>query len=317
MKRTLRLAVFLVALTACTALFARDLRVCADPNNLPFSNAAGEGFENKIVQLVAMDLGAKVKYTWWAQRRGAVRNTLNAGDCDVIPGMASSGGMTGTTDPYYRSTYVFVSRADHKLGRLASLDDPRLRTLRIGVQLIGDDGANPPPAMSLARRGIVDNVRGFMVYGDYADAAPQSAVISAVAAGDIDIAVVWGPTAGYFAARQGAPIQVVPITPWLDGPQSPMVFDISMGLRRDDRALRKQLNHALARNREAIGKILDAYHVPRVGAPAQPVARDAQSAYLRQALPRRLDVCASAPPHSRVSMASPPFPVLRVASDRR
>ena len=278
MRIASRLAVFLVALMACTAVFARDLRVCADPNNLPFSNAAGEGFENRIVALIAMDLGAQVKYTWWAQRRGAVRNTLNAGDCDVIPGMASSGGMTGTTDPYYRSTYVFVSRADHKLGSLASLDDPRLRTLRIGVQLIGDDGANPPPAMSLARRGIVDNVRGFMVYGDYADAAPQSAVINAVAGGDIDIAVVWGPTAGYFAARQAAQIQLVPITPWLDGPQSPMVFDISMGLRRDDRALRKELDRALARNREAIGKILDAYHVPRVGESGDPVATHDQGA---------------------------------------
>jgi mxaJ protein len=264
----LQLAMTLLCLVTCTATSARELRVCADPNNLPFSNAAGEGFENRIVALLARDLGAEVDYTWWAQRRGAVRNTLNAGECDVIPGMASSGGMTGTTDPYYRSTYVFVSRADRRLGALSSLDDSRLRTLRVGVQLVGDDGANPPPAMSLARRGIVDNVRGFMVYGNYADAAPQSPVVDAVGRGDVDVAIVWGPTAGYFAAKQAVPMVLTPVTPWLDGPQSPMVFDISMGVRRDDRALRRELDRALARNRDAIGRILDAYHVPRVADPA-------------------------------------------------
>ena len=271
MRRGLGLtaAAVAIAVTAGSGSVTRPpLRVCADPNNLPFSNAAGEGFENRIVALLARDLGAEVDYTWWAQRRGAVRNTLNAGECDVIPGMASSGGMTGTTDPYYRSTYVFVSRADRRLGSLSSLEDPRLRTLRVGVQLVGDDGANPPPAMSLSRRGIVDNVRGFMVYGNYADVAPQSPVVDAVGRGDVDVAIVWGPTAGYFAAKQAVPMVLTPVTPWLDGPQSPMVFDVSMGVRRDDRALRRELDRALARNRDAIGRILDAYHVPRVADPA-------------------------------------------------
>ena len=275
-RAALGLLAAVLAISACAGASARDLRVCADPNNLPFSNAAGEGFENRIVALLARDLGARVQYTWWAQRRGAIRNTLNAGDCDVIPGMASSGDMTGTTDPYYRSTYVFVSRADRGLRSLASLDDPRLRTLRIGVQLVGDDGANPPPAMSLARRGIIDNVRGFTVYGDYADKAPQAAVIRAVAHGDIDVALVWGPTAGYFAALSGVPMVLAPVTPWLDGPQSPMVFDISMGLRRDDRSLRRELDRALARNREAIGRILDDYHIPRVADPAATAAANSR-----------------------------------------
>jgi len=243
---------------------ARELRVCADPNNLPFSNAAGEGFENRIAELLAKDLGASVHYTWWAQRRGAVRNTLGAGDCDVIPGVASSSGNSGTTDPYYRSSYVFVSRADRKLSGVSSFDDPRLRTLVIGVQLIGDDGANTPPAHALARRGMVDNVRGYMVYGDYRDRAPQSAVIDAVVAGDVDVAVVWGPTAGYFAARSPVPLRLLPVSPWLDGPQSPMVFDISMGVRREDRTLRRELDRALARNAAAIAAVLDGFHVPRI-----------------------------------------------------
>ena len=254
----------LLGLLACVGAHARELRVCADPNNLPFSNAAGEGFENRIVALIAKDLGASVRYTWWAQRRGMIRNTLNAGLCDVIPGIASSTGMTGTTDPYYRSGYVFVSRADRHLGDLHGFDDPRLRKLTVAVQLVGDDGANTPPADALARRGIVDNVRGYPVYGDYRDATPQAAIIDAVARGDVDVALVWGPTAGWFAARAPAPLALVPVTPWLDGPQLPMVFDVSMGVRRDDRALRRELDAALERNREAIARILDAYHVPRV-----------------------------------------------------
>lgn len=255
------------AAAVCAGSPARVLRVCADPNNLPFSNDAGEGFENRIVERVAADLGARVEYTWWAQRRGAVRNTLNAERCDVIPGIASSTGMAGTTVPYYRSTYVFVSRADRDLASLASLDDPRLHDLRIGVQLVGDDGANTPPAAALARRGIVDKVRGFMVYGDYADKAPQATVVDAVARGDVDVAIVWGPTAGYFAARAPVPMAITPVTPWLDGPLLPMVFDVSMGVRRLDRGLRRDLNAVLKRDNAAIHAILTDYNVPLVADP--------------------------------------------------
>jgi mxaJ protein len=246
---------------------ARELRVCADPNNLPYSNAAGEGFENKVMQQVADELGATLTYIWWAQRRGFARNTLNAGSCDVIAGVASNMGMLGTTQPYYRSSYVFVSRMDRHLA-LSSFDDPRLRTLRIGVQLIGDDGSNTPPAHALARRGIAGNVRGYMVYGDYRDRTPQSAVIDAVADGVIDVAVVWGPTAGYFAGKRPVPLSLASVSPWLDGPQLPMVFDISMAVRKDDRALRRELNRAIERRRGAIDAILKQYGVPRV--PTEP-----------------------------------------------
>ena len=243
-------------------LCARELRVCADPNNLPYSNEAGEGFENRIVALLARAMDADVRYTWWAQRRGAVRNTLNARECDLIPGVASSSGMTGTTDPYYRSGYVFVSRMDAPLADLASFDDPRLPGLTVGVQLVGDDGANTPPAHALARRGMAANVRGFMVYGDYRDRAPQSAIVDAVASGTLDVAVVWGPTAGYFAAQSKVPLRLQPVTPWLDGPQWPMVFDVSMGVRRDDPGLRRELDRLLAGHRGEIRAILAEYHVP-------------------------------------------------------
>jgi mxaJ protein len=239
----------------------RELKVCADPNNLPFSNARGEGFENRIASLLARDLHAKLTYTWWAQRRGNVRNTLNAGLCDLIPGVGSSVDMLGTTRPYYRSTYVAVTRADRHLD-IAWFDDPRLRTLRIGVQLIGDDGVNTPPAHALTRRGITRNVRGFMVYGDYDDRAPQAPILKAVAKGEIDIAFVWGPVAGYFAARQTPRLKVTRLAAAFDGPQLPLAYDVSMGVRRNDRALREEVEGALERHAGEVKAILERYHVP-------------------------------------------------------
>jgi mxaJ protein len=239
------------------------LRVCADPNNLPFSNRAGEGFENRLAQLVARDLGMTVEYTWWAQRRGYVRNTLKEGQCDVWPGVATQVEMLATTQPYYRSTYVFVTRADRHLA-IASLDDPQLRSLRIGVQMIGDDSSNTPPTHALARRGIVQNVRGYMLYGDYSKPNPPAAIVEAVDRGEVDVAVVWGPLAGYFARRAEHPLDLRPVTPWLDGPQWPMVFDISMGVRKDDVALRDRLDEVLARRAPEVRDLLTSYGVPRV-----------------------------------------------------
>ena len=255
---------WLVFATASTA--ATPLRVCADPNNLPFSDQARAGFENRIVELVAKDLGRPVEYVWWAQRRGNLRNTLNAGLCDVVPGVPSSLESVRTTRPYYRSSYVFVARAALS-PPLQSLDDPRLRDLTIGVQLVGDDGANTPPAHALAARGHVANVRGFMVYGDYATAAPLAAPVDAVADGRIDAALVWGPVGGYFGARAKPPLVVRPVQPWLDGPQRPMVFDVSMAVRKDDVGLRRQLDEAMDRHRAGIDAVLKEYGVPRVDTP--------------------------------------------------
>src|SRR5689334_18377660 len=176
------------------------LRVCSDPNNLPFSDRQEQGFENRIAELVARELGTHVEYTWWAQRRGFVRSTLRAGECDLVMGVPSSMEMVLATAPYYRSTYVFVSRRDRSQP-ITSFDDPRLRHLKIGVQLIGDDGVNSPPAHALSNRGIVRNIVGYTVYGDYAKPHPASRIIDAVIKGDVDVAVVWGPLAGFFAAR--------------------------------------------------------------------------------------------------------------------
>ena len=258
-------------------LAPRVLRVCADPNNLPFSNDRLEGFENKLAALVARELGATVRYTWWAQRRGFVRNTLNAGACDVVMGVPMSFERALVTRPYYRSTYAFVYRRGAPF-RVRSFDDTVLRRLRIGVQLIGDDGVNTPPAHALARRGIVGNVHGYTVYGDYRRPNPPARIVEAVARGDIDVAVVWGPLAGYFAPRQAVPLDVVAVSPEIDLPFLPFVFDISVGVRRGNDTLHAELEHVLRRKRVAIDSLLAAFHVLRVDRPKSLQARSAAAA---------------------------------------
>lgn len=238
------------------------LRVCADPNNLPFSNQRLEGFENKIAELLAHDLGERVEYTWWAQRRGFFRNTLKAGMCDVVIGVPAGFEMALTTKPYYRSTYVFLSRKDRHVN-VKSFDDPVLKKLRIGVQIIGDDHSNAPPAHALTRRNIVDNVKGFTLYGDYSQHDPPARIVDAVEKGDIDLAIVWGPLAGYFAKQSRVPLEVVPVSPQIDQPFLPFVFDISMGVRRGDQELRDQLDQFLEKRRLDIEKILEEYKVPK------------------------------------------------------
>ena len=252
------------------------LRVCADPNNLPFSDSTGAGFENRLASLVAAELDAKVEYTWWAQRRGFIRNTLNARQCDVVMGVPTSFELALATRPYYRSTYVFVSRRDRAL-RVRSFDDSVLRDLTIGVQLVGDDYTNAPPAHALARRGIVNNVRGYNVQGDYTQPAPPARIIDAVARGDIDLAVAWGPRAGYFASRQPVPLDLVPVTPQVDLPFLPFVFDMSMGVRRADSTLRDTLDAIIVRRRASIDSLLDSYGIPLLGV-RRPVADVAAAA---------------------------------------
>jgi mxaJ protein len=256
------LAAIVLATLAVALGAVEPLRVCADPNNLPFTNDRGEGFENRIAQLLAHDLGARVEYTWWAQRRGFLRSTLNAKRCDVVMGLPTSMDAALTTQPYYRSSYVFVTRRARRL-RITSFDDAQLKHLRIGVPLVGDDGSNAPPAHALARRGVVANVVGFSVYGDYRDNSPPSALIATVARGDIDVAAAWGPLAGYFAARQREALDITPVHPQADGPLLPMAFDISMAVRRGDTARKALLDAFIERRRKQIDAILGEYHVPR------------------------------------------------------
>jgi len=242
------------------------LRVCADPNNLPFSNDRREGFENALAELVGRDLHRTVQYAWWPQRRGFVRQTLRAGTCDVIMGVPSSFELAQTTRPYYRSTYVFVTRRRDRL-HLQSFDDPRLKRLRIGLHVIGDDYNNVPPAQALAARGIVGNIAGYSIYGDYRLPDPPRTLIDAVARGDVDVAIAWGPLAGYFARRESVPLELTPVNPQIDLPFLPMVFDIAMAVRRGDTELRDQLESVISRRKAAIHALLVRYGVPLLDGP--------------------------------------------------
>jgi quinoprotein dehydrogenase-associated probable ABC transporter substrate-binding protein len=240
----------------------RVLRVCADPNNLPFSNQHGEGFENRLVALLAEELHARVEYTWWAERRGFVRETITAGRCDVVGGVPSQFGRTLVTKPYYRSSYVFVTRLDRKL-HLKTFDDPALKMLRVGVQLIGEDGQNTPPAHALAARHIVSNVIGYTVYGDYLQPNPPARIVEAVVRNEVDVAIVWGPLAGYFARKYDVPLHISPVAAVADR-TTPVAFDISIGVARRVPALCKELDAALDRRRADVQRLLDEYGIPRV-----------------------------------------------------
>ena len=245
----------------------RVLRVAADPNNLPFSNDRLEGFENKIAELIARELHCKIEYHWRAQRRGFFRETLKNGDVDFVLGVPAHFDMALTTAPYYRSSYVFVSRADRNI-HVSSFDDPQLRTLRVGVQLVGNDGIDTPPAHALAARGIVNNVVGFTLYGDYTQRNPPARIIDAVANGDVDIAVVWGPLAGYFVKESKTPLDITAVTPEKDGPLR-FAFDVSLGISKKEPELRDQLDTLVTNHRNEINAILDEYNVPRVAPEAQ------------------------------------------------
>jgi mxaJ protein len=261
------MAVVLLAAQNSIAEDERILRVAADPNNLPFSNNRLEGFENRIAELIARELNRKLEYQWHAQRRGFFRETLKNGDVDLVVGVPAHFDMALTTVPYYRSSYVFVTRRDRHL-HVSSFNDPELHNVNVGVQLIGNDGVDTPPAHALAARGIINNVIGFTLYGDYSQGNPPARIIDAVANGDIDIAVVWGPLAGYFAKQSKVPLELVPVNPEKDGPLR-FAFDVSLGVNKREPELRDELNKFVTDHGEEIDRILNEYNIPRV-------ARDTQ-----------------------------------------
>jgi mxaJ protein len=254
----LRAVAFAVALTLCIAhpAAARELRVCADPNDLPYSDRAGDGFENRIAALIAKDLGAQLTYYWLPQWRGYARKTLQQQRCDVIPGIAQADDSVLATAAYYRGTFAFVY-AGSRFPGLSSLDDPRLRDARIGVQVVGIDATPTPAARALARRGIVANVVGYPV--------------DAIADGTLDIGVVWSPQPGYFIVRRHFALDVVPIRGARDDPR--FDFAIAMGVRRGDVALRDALSASLARLTPKIDAVLREYAVTRVDAPGPRASR--------------------------------------------
>lgn len=238
------------------------LRVCADPNNLPFTNYRREGFENAVAEVIARQMHRRVDYYWQPQRRGFLRTTLQAHRCDVVMSVPSTVERVRVTRPYYRSTYVFLSRQDRGLD-VHSFDDPRLRALEVGIQITGEDYENPPGAQALAARGLLDHVHGYPVYGDYSQPAPQRVIVDAVASGEVDVAVVWGPIAGYFGPHASVPLRIDAVQPRPRIDAVPFTFDLSIGVRRDDGRLGDELDVALRQQRSAIHHILQQFGVPR------------------------------------------------------
>jgi mxaJ protein len=237
----------------------RELVVCADPANLPYSNSRQEGYENRIAALLAEELHARLSYAWNLQRRSFLRRTLNAGRCDVVIGLPAGLQGVAQTRPYYRSSYVAVTRPGQAW---PGLDDPRLRSLKIGLQAVGAEGANTPPAMALARRGITDKVSGYAVWGDEADETPQARLLDAVASGEIDVAIVWGPIAGYFAQPYRPALQLAAVTADPQWPALAFSYAMALSVRRADTALRDELQQVLDRRQADIQAILRGHGVP-------------------------------------------------------
>jgi quinoprotein dehydrogenase-associated probable ABC transporter substrate-binding protein len=269
MYSLIRIAAFSLAFGCAPGIVsATALRVCADPNNLPYSNDQQQGFENKIADLIAKDLGAELTYFWFPQREAFFRKTLNAGVCDVVMGVPSSFDEAEATRPYYRSTYVFISRSDRHLN-ITSFGDPRLRTLKIGVHILGEQNDSLPPVHALINRGIVNNLVGFSIFGNLDESNPASDLIKAVSDGKVEVAIAWGPLAGYFSQHSAIPLSITPVADDFKDPNLPFRFDICIGVRRGNVALRERLDQEILRRRSEIAQILTAYGVPQITLPIE------------------------------------------------
>lgn len=239
---------------------SRVLRICADPNNLPFSSESRDGLENRLASIVAGALDADIEYVWWSERKSFLKNSLNAGRCDAVMGVPTGVPDVLMTRPYYRSTYVTATRRDRKLN-VRSLFDDTLDKFRIGVHVTGDDYS--PPAQILARRGLTANIVGFSLFGSADEKNPALKLLEAVLSRDIDLAIVWGPFAGYFAKSHDQEVAIRPVSPsqYLG---MPFTYDISIAVRKDEHILRDEIDKALAAKRAAVQQLLQQYGVPQV-----------------------------------------------------
>ena len=243
------------------------LRVCSDPNNLPFSNEKGEGFENKLAELFAAKLGKKLAYTFYPQATGFVRMTLGSHRCDVIMGYPQGDDMVQNTNPYYQTAYALVTKRGDPLNDVTTLADPRLRGKRLGVV------AGTPPATYLVADGLMANAKPYPLVVDTRFASSGDAMINDLASGEIDAAVLWGPIAGYRASRANVPMHVQLLLKDTGGPR--MVYRITMGVRPSDQNWKRQLNTLIAQNQDAIDKVLLDFGVPLLDANDQPITGDA------------------------------------------
>src|SRR6202044_1657732 len=243
------------------------LRVCADPRNLPFSNEQDEGFENRIVELLATKLDKKLAYVWYPQATGFVRNTLGAHRCDLIPGFPQGDELVQSTNPYYRTAYALVIRPGTGLDDLDALTDPRLKAKRIGIV------AGTPPATYLAVNGLMPKAKPYPLVVDTRVDSSAQAMMRDLAGGEIDVGVLWGPLAGYYAKQANPPMRVVLLLKETGGP--PLAFRIAMGVRAADQNWKRQLNKLIAENRTEINRLLLDFGVPLLDERNRPIAVDA------------------------------------------
>ncbi|HMA73771.1 MAG TPA: substrate-binding domain-containing protein [Xanthobacteraceae bacterium] len=239
------------------------LRVCADPNNLPFSNDKGEGFENKFVELLAQKLNRTLAYAWYPQATGFVRNTLGAHRCDVIPGFPQGDELVQSTNPYYRTAYALVVRPGDGLDDVNSLADPRLKTKRIGIV------AGTPPATYLAVNGLMDKAKPYPLVVDTRVESSAVSMIGDLASREIDVAIMWGPIAGYYARLADPRMRVALLTKDSGGPQ--LAYRIAMGVRATDQNWKRLLNRLIAENRAEIEQLLTGFGVPLLDEKDQPI----------------------------------------------
>jgi len=238
------------------------LRVCADPNNLPFSNDKGEGFENKLAELFAAKLGKKLAYTYYPQATGFVRMTLGSHRCAVIMGYPQGDAMVQNTNPYYQTAYALVTKRGGPLEGVETLADPRLQDKRIGIV------AGTPPATYLVAHGLMAKAKPYPLVVDTRYDSSAAAMMNDLASGEIDAGVLWGPIAGYRAARANPPMHVELLLKDTGGPH--LIYRITMGVRPSDQNWKRQLNKLIAENQPAIDKLLLDFGVPLLDANGRP-----------------------------------------------
>jgi mxaJ protein len=249
------LALAAASLGASEARAAGVLRVCADPDNMPFSNSRGEGFENKLAELMAQKLDSTLQYSWFTEASGYVPNTTGQDACDLVMGYAQGTGLIEDTNPYYHTSYVLIYREDDaSLAGIDNLSDPRLKGKRIGLF------ARTPPASILAMHGLVANAKPFEVDAEDSSAEATKTIIGELAAGQLDAALLWGPVGGYYAERATVPLKLVPLVKENAGPST--IYGITMGVRPNEPQWKHTINKLIAENQREINLILDGYNVP-------------------------------------------------------
>jgi quinoprotein dehydrogenase-associated probable ABC transporter substrate-binding protein len=230
-----------------------ELKVCADPNNLPFSDEKKEGFENKIAELIGAELGLKVDYAWFPQVIGFVRNTLRSHLCDLVMGTVTGDEIMQTTNPYYFTTYVMFYRSDKGFA-FNGAQDPGLASLRLGVV------AGTPPSDLIVRHDLMSHTRPYALTVDTRSESPTHQMVQDVVDGTIDIGFLWGPIAAYYRKRDNLPLTLLPLK---DEPGAArMEYHIAMGVRGNEPEWRRRINAAILKRQDEITVILRDYGVP-------------------------------------------------------